>query len=250
MSSRNQKLVESPVTKWYQWKNQYDKNDNPVGGTLVWYNKETETNEPVELPFSVALINDSCVTFRGFSESTKESVWSTEAFDKNHLVILKNKQGELMRFKLGEYQKVKDQVIGHNAKYAKVLYAAVRNEKTDEFELIGITLSGACLTGGVDQDNFDVSEKMHGYFNATKTIGKVKLFSNYLTFKDSAIKKKGKSKFFVPVFESGQLITEKENDELMKLNTLLDDYHDYYYNQIKPEATPVTTGDVDEELMN
>lgn len=242
MASRNQKITESPVTKWYQFKTQYDSNDSPIGGTLVTYNKETEKNETVELPFSVALINDSCVTFKGYNESTKEGVWASEGYDKNHVIVLKNKsQGELMRFKLGDYQKVKDQIQGHNAKYCKVLYCAVKNDKTNEFELVGITLSGSGLTGGVDQDNFDVSEKMHGYFNATKAIGKTKLFANYLTFKDAAVKKKGKSKFFVPVFEVGQEITEEENFKLMELNTVLDEYHDYYYNQAKQEV-PVAAG--------
>ena len=231
MASRNQKIVESPVSKWYQWKTTYDKMDNPVGGTLVTYNKETESNEEVKLPFSVALINDNCVNFKGYSEALKEGVWSNEGYDKNHVIILKNKsQGELMRFKLGDYQKVKEQVQGHNAKYNKVLYCAVKNEDSGEFELIGITLSGAGLTGGVDMDNFDVSEKMHGYFNATKAIGKIKLFSNYLTFKEGAVKKKGKSKFFVPVFEVGQEITEEDNSKLMELNNLLDEYHKVYYS--------------------
>lgn len=238
MSSRNQKLVDSPVSKWYQFKTQYDKNDTPIGGTLVTYNKETETNESVNLPFSVALINDNCVTFSGYSDTLKEGVWSNEGYDKNHEIVLKNKsQGELMRFKLGEYQKVKEQVQGHNAKYCKVLYCAVKNEKTREFELIGIKLSGSGLTGGVDQDNFDVSEKMHGYFNFTKAAGKSKLLSNYITFKEATVKKKGKSKFFVPVFEIGQEISEEENAQLIKLNDELDAYHKFYYTQ--KEETPV-----------
>lgn len=243
MASRNQKIVESPVTKWYQWKTQYDQNDNPVGGTLVTYNKETEENEPVELPFSVAIINDSAVTFKGYNEATKEGVWSNEGMEKNHTIVIKNKQGELLRFKLGDYQKVKEKVTATNAKYTKVIYAAIKNEEGN-FELVGITLSGAGLTGGIDQDNFDVSEKMHGYFNATKAIGKTKLFANYLTFKDAAVKKKGKSKFFVPVFEVGQLITEKENNELIELNNQLDEYHKYYYSQsLEKVETPVAVED-------
>ena len=148
MASRNQKIVESPVTKWYQWKTQYDSNDNPVGGTLVTYNKETEENEPVDLPFSVAIINDSAVTFKGYNEATKEGVWSNEGMEKNHTIVIKNKQGELLRFKLGDYQKVKEKVTATNAKYTKVIYAAVKNEE-GSFELVGITLSGAGLTGGV-----------------------------------------------------------------------------------------------------
>lgn len=247
MASRNQKIVESPVKKWYQWKTQYDSNDNPVGGTLVTYNKDTETNEPVELPFSVAIINDSAVCFKGYNEATKEGVWSNEGMEKNHLIVIKNKQGELFRFKLGDYQKVKDKVTSFNAKYTKVLYVAVKNEQ-DNFELVGITLSGAGLTGGVDQDNFDVSEKMHGYFNATKAIGKTKLFANYLTFKDAAVKKKGKSKFFVPVFEVGQLITEEENNELIELNNQLDEYHKYYYSQSFEKVEQPAT--VEEDDLN
>jgi hypothetical protein len=243
MASRNQKLRENPVSKWYQWKTQYDKNDNPIGGTLMSYDKETEQNVAVELPFSVAMINDSGVCFKGYNEGLKEGVWSNEGMEKNHLIVLKNKsQGELMRFKLGDYQKVKDEVNGHGAKYTKVLYCAVKNEKTGEFELIGITLSGAGLTGGVDQDNFDVSEKMHGYFNATKSIGKMKLFTHYLTFKEGAIKKKGKSKFFVPVFEQGQEVTEKENKQLIELNDVLDEYHKHYYSNT--ENSPVTEKEV------
>jgi len=237
MASRNQKIVESPVSKWYQWKTTYDKMDNPIGGTLVTYNKETEKNEEVGLPLSVALINDNCVSFKGYNEATKEGVWSNEGYDKNHVIVLKNKQGELMRFKLGDYQKVKDEIKGHNAKYCKVLYCAVDNGSGD-FELIGITLTGAGLTGGVDQDNFDASEKMHGYFNATKAIGKNKLFSNYLVFKEGAVKKKGKSKFFVPVFEVGQEVTEEDNAKLMVLNNTLDEFHKHYY-QPKTEETPV-----------
>lgn len=237
MASRNQKIVDSPVKKWYQWKNQYDDKENIIGGALVSYNKELEKDEPVELPFSMAIINDSCVTFKGYDDKIKEGVWSNEGYDKNHTIILKNSTGELMRFKLGNYQKVKDEIKGLGAKYCRVIYAAVVNEN-EEFELIGITLSGAALTGGIDLDNYDPSERMHGYINASKTIGSRNIFRNYLTIKEAAVKKKGKGiKFFVPVFEVGQPIKEAENQQLLELNTQLDDYHAYYYSK-KHEPAP------------
>lgn len=235
MASRNQKIVESPVTKWYDWKTVYDDNENPVGGTVVSYNKETGENEKSDLPFSFALINDSFVTFKGYSESSQSGVWSNEGSKPEHVITLKSKDdNNLLSFPLGKYKENKAKVESLGAKYTKVLYIAVKNE--EGWELCALKLSGAGLTGGVDMDNIDHSEKNHGYFNFTKNSGKGKLFSNMITIKDSAVKKKGKTKFFVPVFEVGQAVNDQENVELMELNNTLDEYHKYYFSNNKEEV--------------
>ena len=243
MASRNQKLVDSPVTKWYQWKTQYDNNENPVGGSLVWYDKENEKNVFVDLPFSFALINDNNTCFKGYSESLKMGIWSNEVGNKNHEVVLKTKNDTLMKFKLGDYKINKEKVESYGAKYNKVVYGAVQNEEGD-FELVGITFSGAALTGGVDSENFEPEERFDGYFNFTKVAGKQKVITNYITIASDVVKKKGKTKFFVPRFEVGQLITEEDNNQLLELNKKLDEYHKYYFSQ-KTEEQPVESADID-----
>jgi len=244
MSSRNQKIVESPVTKWFTWKTISNSDDVVTGGTLVSYNKETKQNEPVELPFSFALINDSGVTFSGYNEKMKQGVWSNEGSDKNHEIVLKTKDEVLLKFKLGDYKENKDAVEGFGAKYTKVVIGAVPTQDGG-FELVGIKFSGAALTGGVDKDNFDSSEKMHGYFNFTKAAGKSKIFSNYITLKDYAIKKKGKTKFGVPVFEVGQEVTEVEDKALRQLTDEYDNYLKYYHSK-KEETVAANTTDEDD----
>ena len=236
MSSRNQVIVESPVAKFLTWKTQYDENENPIGGTLVWYDKEAKKDVPYALPFSFALIDDDAVTFKGYNEATKEGVWSNEGYRPNHEIVLKSKTETLLKFNLGDYKKVKDQIKGFGAKYTKVIYCAVKPGEEGNFALWAITLSGAGLTGGVDMDNFDPTDKMRGYFNATKNIGKTKMIGNMIVIASADKKKKGKTNFYVPNFEVGNVITEEENNELKALNNKLTEYRKFYYNKPKDEV--------------
>ena len=90
-----------------------------------------------------------------------------------------------------------------------------------------------------------VDNQMHGYFNFTKAAGKSKIFSNYITLKDYAIKKKGKTKFGVPVFEVGQEVTEVEDKALRQLTDEYDNYLKYYHSK-KEETVAANTTDEDD----
>lgn len=248
MAKRNEKLLESPVGEYYSWKNVYDENENVIGGSLVKYNKETEENEVLELPVEVALINDNAVCFKGFNEAEKAGVWSNEVCLKNHEVVIRNAKGELLRFKLGDYQTQKEKIKATGAKYTKVLYVAIKDEK-GEYKLVGIMLSGAALTGGVDKDDMHPEEKSHGYFNFTKSTQKSKLMSNYIKFASDVVKKKGKGiKFYAPVFEVGEAISEEDNKKLVTLCNELDAYLKEYYNKpAEISYTVMSEADLQEE---
>jgi len=227
MASRNQEVKESPCKKFLQWKTITDDNGVIKGGNFVYYDKAKEKNVEVPIPFEFALLNDDCITFKGYDDKKKQGVWSNEVDgNKGGIVTLRNKSGELHKFDSKNWKMEKDKVEGMGAKYTKSVYIAVKNV-VNEWEIWNLQLSGASLTGAVDLESPKEEEKTHGWFNFTK-MNKTKLFSNMLCVDTFVIKKKGVNRFTVPMYSLGQVVTTEDNTILAKLTDELDEYLEYY----------------------
>lgn len=228
MSSRNQTIVDNPCVKYIQWETVKNDDEKITGGQFKYWDKDTETNIPVSLPFKFALLTDDLVTFAGYDEKRKQGVWSNEVKEKNHGVTIRSKEGVLLEFKLKDYKANKPLIEATGAKYTKPIYMAVEGD--NGYEIWCMKLKGSGLTGGVDQDNFTQEERNHGFFNFAK-YNKAKKFSNFIEVDTYAVKKKGSSKFSVPVFAVGDEINAEQADIFNNLCTQYEDYLKYYFNK-------------------
>lgn len=240
--SRTEKIVSSPCVKYLKWKNKYDSNDLLVGGTFVNWNKDTEQNEEIELPFKFAVLEPGMKTFKGFNEKQKTGVWSNEGKSPEHEIVLKNKTGVLMKFRVGDYKKHKDEINGHGAKYVSSVYIGVPTE--NGIEIWNLQLGGAAANGGSDPTDADPSEKFDGWYSFIKR-AKQDIYKKWIIVEDTKSKKKGKTKFTIPVFEFGGLINEEDGAQLDNLDTELKEYFKFYFEK-KPETretdSPIPTG--------
>lgn len=237
MASRNAEIMESPCKKFLTWSSITDDDDKIIdAGFNFWDKNKGDKGEKVYVkpPLKFALLNDDCVTFKGYNEKSKQGVWSNEASKPNHEIKIKSKQGTLLQFKLSEYKDNKDNVEGLGAKYTKSVYIAVYVDGA--WEMWNLQLSGAALSGAVDKDNTDESERFHGWFNFIKGF-KSKIFSNMIVVKDFQLKKKGKTKFTIPLYELGEAISQEDDADLRKLTDELDAYHKFYFSTPAKEET-------------
>ena len=188
----------------------------------------------LKLPFTFAILNQDLVAFKGYDEKNKRGIWSNEVRDKDHVVNVRAKDEKLLSFKLSEYKLNKDRITGLGGKYTKSVYCAVK-DANGIFEICNLQLSGSSLTGAIDMDNPDPSEKEDGWFGFTK-VNKSSLYTNFISVDTFKVKKKGQSKFTIPVYKVGAEIDADTSDTLNSLDKQLTEYLDYYF--VKPVDSP------------
>ena len=242
--SRTSQIRENPCKVFATWKSVYttkviegEEFRKLKGGTFVYWDKVKGENVEIELPFKFAIINPGLVTFKGFNEKLKSGVWSNEVSDPEHEVSIRNKNGILMTFKLKDYkeQNIKDKVAGCCAKYTRSVYIGVPTKAG--IEIYNLQISGAAASGGSDKDDTNPEDKNDGWF-AFSRLNKANLYKRWIVVKDVKNKKKGPNPFTVPVFELGDVISDKDGDVLDALDIELKDFLAYYFD--KP-ATPTAT---------
>lgn len=242
MSRSNQKEIKENVCKKFlQWKTikeviiiDGDEVEKIKGGQFSYWDKEKEENIPVKLPFKFCLLNQDLVNFKGYDEKNKRAVWSNEVRDKDHVVHLRAKDEKLLEFKLSEYKLNKDKIKGLGGRYTKSLYLGV--EVNGTWEVWNIQGAGSFLTGSVDFENPQADEKEDGWFNFTK-VNKSKLFTNFIEVNGYKPKKKGTSKYVIPTFSIGDVISDEDSVTLNELDKSLNEYLDYYFD--RPAEVPV-----------
>lgn len=251
-------IQESPVSsgkflKWTTVKETIvvdgDEVDKIKGGTFQYFDKELgDAGEKVnlKLPFRFAVLNADYVTFKGYDEKKKRGVWSNEGAKPEHQITIKAKDENLLSFKIGDYSvdkskdqasekervtKLKDAVKGTSAKYTKSVYIAV--DVDGEYEIWNLQISGAALSGSpVDFNKMSAEEKKEGWLNFSNN-NRSKFFSHFIEVKEFKLKKKGDSKFTIPIFEIGDEISKEDGEVLDGLDKELNKYFAYYH---KPKA--------------
>jgi hypothetical protein len=242
MSRANQsEILENPCKKYLKWTTlketiivDGDEVDKIKGGTWQYYDKDKEEKVNVKLPLTFAILNQDLVAFKGYDEKKKRGVWSNEVKDKDHVVVLRAKDEKLLTFKLSEYKLNKDAITGLGGKYTKSVYIGV--EVNGAFEIWNLQLSGSSLTGAIDMENPNPDEKEDGWFGFTK-VNKAKLYTNFVDVAGFKPKKKGTSKFTIPVYGVGDEIDQSTSDRLNELDKELSAYLDYYFD--RPAEVPV-----------
>lgn len=238
--TRGQEVVEKPCSKYLTWKTIKETKvidgqevDVIKGGFFTYWDGELEERVRLDKMPPFVILDDTLVTFKGYNEGLKQGVWSNEVRDKNHNVVIRNKQGVLFEFKLGDYKNVKDIVTGKSAKYTKSVYIAVHVD--GEWKIWNLQLGGSQLTGGGDPKSKDVEDKELGWFNFMNNVVKGKKNKVFIELDKFVMRKKGASKYTVPKFVIGDYITEEEGAELDKLDIQLQEYLDWYFARPKEE---------------
>jgi len=247
--TRGQEVVERPCSKYLTWKTIKETKvidgqevDVIKGGYFTYWDSVLEERVTLEKMPPFAILDDTHVTFKGYNEGLKQGVWSNEVRDKNHKAVIRNKQGILFEFPLGDYKNVKDIVAGKSAKYTKSVYVGVHVD--GEWQVWNLQLGGSQLTGGGDPKSKDAIDKELGWFNFMNNVVKGKKNKVFIELDKFVMRKKGASKYTVPKFVIGDYITEEEGAELDKLDTQLQEYFDWYHsNPIKEKEEPITVED-------
>lgn len=241
----DQGIKENPCVKFLQWKtiketvklNEGTPNEQEVesikGGTFVYYDKDTKTNVPIDLPLSFVVLNKDLSCYKGYDETKKRGVWSNEVEKPEHVVVISTKGEKLFSFKKSEAKLNKDTIKALGAKYTNSVYIAVPVGKG--YEIWNLQLSGAAFSGApVDFAKPTEEEKKDGWANFIKA-NKSKFGSHFIDVKTYKSKKKGASKFTIPVFSVGEEIDAETGKIFDELDIQLNEYLAYYFG--KPVAT-------------
>lgn len=226
--SRTSVILENECKKFFKWSTLEDSEGKITGATFVYWDKENQKNVEAKLPFTFALLDDSCMTIKGYNERTGQGVYSNEVNHPDHELVIKSNKETLLKFKRSDYKANKDAIEGFGGKYHQSVYGAMLNEK-GEYELINLQLKGAALTGAVDESNPEEDDKNAGWMNFKKFF-KTKMYSNMITVKDYKLRKKGKTRFTTPLFEVGSEITKEQSKIFDNMDIALKGWFKYYFN--------------------
>lgn len=251
-------IKENPCKRYIQWSTlkkiivvdgeEIEKLD---GGAFSYYNKETKEKLHVKLPFKFAVLDKDLVTFRGYNDTTKMGCWSGEyrtglKSNPNQIVSIRNKEKELLSFKIGDYKINKDAVKGVSAKFTQSVYIAVEVE--GEWEIWNIGLSGGAFNGSPEDFNKPTEEeKKAGWMNFTKN-NRAYLTSNFIEVNSYLVRKKGSNKFVIPEWELGKEINAEDTAKLNALDTELQEYLSYYFDKPSVKEEVLKEEVVDDSL--
>jgi hypothetical protein len=193
--SKNTDLV-NPATRWFRW--------NGGAGTLSYYDKETKENIEVAIPFQF-LVLDKLITISGYSDEDQSGIWSNEIRNTTKdVLILRTKHGIK---KQGFYNDVKT-VVG--AKFCQSLYIAFYDEEK-QLQIGNLKLSGCAVSAWIE-------------FIKGRDI-----YKGAIGISGTEEDKKGATKFFRPVFEQKENVSEKANLQAMELDGILQEYLIAYF---------------------
>lgn len=217
--SLSQPQIKNPATRFMQWRGGED-----GGGKVTWYDKETEKDNEVTLPFSFIVL-DELNTITGFSEPDHSGFWSNEVRNlQNDILTVRTKSGIKTS---GTYANISDQIKAQGAKFAQSVYIAFKDE-SGELQIGNIKMAGSAMSAWIDfKKKFDVT--------------KCAVFITDHPKKS----KKGSNVYFVPVFE-GQNMSEATKKEAVKLDEELQGYLNSYFNRGPDTTDNGTTAVVDE----
>ncbi len=215
----------NPATKFLNWKSN-DKN-------FSYYDKETESNVAVELPFQF-LVLDELASVKGWSDSLTGQIVSNEVKFISKEVLTakcyhKNVKGEKTSTEIakGFYKDIKDKVNSAGAKYHKSVYVMLADGT-----LANIQMKGACVA------------KWGEFTQKTKS----RLADEWIVVEKAVDGKKGAVKFTTPEFKFLKTLSEEEATNADECFNELESYLKTYLNKSEPAVNDIEV--VDEEEIN
>ena len=170
----------NPATKFLQWKS----NDK----CFAYYDKNKGENVLINLPFKFQFL-EHFHTVKGWNDASGSGIYSNEVkfISKEELKVKSFKGGDIAE---GLYSEIRGKIRDAGGKYFRSVY--VINE---EGEIINLQFKGAVVSA--------YSDFMNEHEN--------KVEGNWITINKAEDKKKGATKYSVPIFEVGKSFTKDEN---------------------------------------
>lgn len=207
----------NPAKKFYKWESEHKK--------FSYYEKETKTNIPVDLPFRFVTLGRPLFCVKGFNEKLNIGLYSNEVrsvkdemtvryFDKNQPIIAK-----------GVWADVKEKADVVGGKYHLSIYGYDLENK----QIIKIDVKG----NGVGEWG-ELFKKC-----STRMADEIVICKG---FKDG---KKGNVKYTYPTFEMERSVSDDELDEVIEALDVLKKYHSEYFKNKVAIEEPV----IEDELL-
>ena len=202
--------VKNPATKFIEW--------NGQTGGLRWYNKETEKNEPLELPLRFIVL-DQLNTVVGFNESEKSGIYANEVHDlSNEVLSVKFFRGGTLA--KGTWENISDKVKANGGKFCKTVYALMK--VGDDFDLVAFKFTKSSFGAWLDFSK------------------KVDLTKKVVQVEDSFVKgKKGSVEYKTPVFTALEL-SDSHLQMAIEADKELQEYFKVYKNQQREKINEET----------
>ena len=210
----------NPATKFLQWKS----NDK----LFAYWDKQQEQNVEVKLPFKFQFL-EHFHTIKGWNDASESGIYSNEVkfISKENLKVRSFKGGDIAE---GIYSEIRAKIRDAGGKYFRSIYVI-----DESGEIINLQVKGAVVSAWSDFCNLNKNE-------ATK------FESNWIEINEVEEKKKGATKYSVPVFTIGKAFTKEELSLADEKYKDIVNYFDKYTKNIEVDAESelYETGDEDD----
>lgn len=204
----------SPCKRWFKWQG------GSEGGKLSYYDKETQVNIVVSLPFDFILL-DKLSVIKGWHDASESGIWSNEVRKTTEEPF--TVKAFKMKDKIAEgfYSEIKYRVKAAGGRFNINLYIAFKNEEGD----LGI---GSLMLHGASMSAWIEFEKKY----------RKEVFAYGIKIKEFEEGKKGGITFRKPVFDLWELDKETD-DKAGELQKELSVYLTKYLSRGQPEGEHV-----------
>tara|TARA_R110002020_G_scaffold334555_2_gene549784 strand:+ start:1717 stop:2403 length:687 start_codon:yes stop_codon:yes gene_type:complete len=205
----------NPATKFLKWKS----NDK----SFSYYDKAKAENVEVPLPFKFQFL-EHFHTIKGWNDASESGVYSNEVkfISKETLKVRSFKGGDIAE---GLYTDIRGNIRDAGGKYFRSVYVI-----SDEGEIINLQFKGAVVSA--------YSDFMSEHENQVE--------GSWIVINKAEDKKKGATKYSVPIFEIGKAFTKDEMalaDE--KYQDIVAYFDKYTSKDVKEIEVDVDTGTLD-----
>lgn len=199
----------NPATKFLQWKS----NDK----CFAYYDKNKGNNINIPLPFKFQFL-EHFHTIKGWNDASESGIYSNEVkfISKEELKVRSFKGGDIAE---GLYSEIRSKVRDAGGKYFRSVYAI-----NEDGEIINLQFKGAVVSAYSDFCNENEATKFENH---------------WIEINDVENKKKGATKYSVPIFEIGKVFTKSEMSLADEKYQDIVNYFDKYTKEIEVEEESV-----------
>ncbi len=224
-----------------------EKSKNPTKFFFKWksdqkcfefYDKEKKKNVKVELPFSFLFLEHyHCV--KGWHKQTNKGIFSNEvyALGSEELNVKTFGNNEIAK---GLYKDIKEKVKLSDGHYCRSIYIMLGDGTIANLQLKGVGVGGFSSEVSVTKEVVDGYSE---FYNKNKHL----LDNQFVTVKTFADGKKGGTKFSIPVFEIGNIISREEDSLANDATKEMQEYMNEYFGKTKSEESKVLEEERPEE---
>jgi hypothetical protein len=205
----------NPATKFLQWKS----NDK----VFAYWDKVKSENVQIKLPFKFQFL-EHFHTVKGWNDASESGIYSNEVkfISKEPLKVRAFKGGDIAE---GLYSDIRPKIRDAGGKYFRSVYVI-----SEDGEIINLQFKGAVVSA--------YSDFMNEHEN--------KIEGSWIEINKAEDKKKGATKYSVPIFEVGKQFTQSEMDLAdEKYKDIVNYFDKYTSKQEDVEEDEIDDGDVE-----